>query len=271
PLPLTTIFTPPSDCLNDLWILKSNWTKNTYYWANLGFDDPARCLPWGWRSQSYYSPGRYPSGYTTTEQLVRGAETIATCCPIYTDWTFSPRTATNRPWHSFEACVHGIKSNVTYTAFNTNNGSSSKVTERKTRTSGRGWVAYGVKVRWRASDSIPALTASAESTSTSTATENSQATSQETSGLSTGVKAGIGVGVGFGGLLIFLALGFLLWRRRKPPHDTSSVANRPLTVQGQHELEAFKNQRHEAGANPLFEKDASQPRALAELDGSAGK
>ncbi|KAJ5222488.1 uncharacterized protein N7469_008728 [Penicillium citrinum] len=284
PLPLTTVFSPPSECLTDLWVLQSQFRKRTSHWGHLGPADPRRCLPSGWSSDSYFSPGNAcPSGWKSNGYEVRGDETTATCCPIYekSSWTFTPRgsATVDRPWHSFEICDYGINSTVTYTALNTNENGLSTETTTRLQTPGQSWNAYGIELRWRATDPRPVP---ATSTTSGDATQTaSPSKGKSPSGLSTGAKAGIGVGVGVGGLLIILALGFLILRRRKHGQDnTKSPTNRLFNIQElsgvgtskgkPHELNADSN-LHEVGAKSTVEKNGSDQAPLrdpVELDGS---
>lgn len=59
---------------------------------NLGPANPLECLPRGWASTSYFSPGICPSGYViaakSTAQAGSAVETRATCCPVYVDPVF---------------------------------------------------------------------------------------------------------------------------------------------------------------------------------------
>ncbi|OQE22413.1 hypothetical protein PENSTE_c010G02772 [Penicillium steckii] len=251
PIPLTTVFTPPSECLTDLWVLQSKFGKRTSHWGHLGPADPGRCLPTGWASDSSSS------------------------------WTFTPRgsATVNRPWHSFEICDYGIESTVTYTALNTNENGLQTETTTKLQTPGQGWNAYGIELRWRATDPRPVPATSTNSRDTTETASSS--TEGSSSGLSTGAKAGIGVGVGVGGLLIILILGFLILRRRKREQvDTSSSTNRSFNTQElagsgisknqPHELHADGN-LHEAAAKSPVEKngpDDGPLRDRVELDGS---
>ncbi|KAJ5580645.1 hypothetical protein N7450_006946 [Penicillium hetheringtonii] len=72
-------------------------------------------------------------------------------------WTFTPRgsATVDRPWHSFEICDYGINSTVTYTALNTNENGLSTETTTRLQTPGQSWNAYGIELRWRATDPRP--------------------------------------------------------------------------------------------------------------------
>ncbi|KAL2823445.1 hypothetical protein BDW59DRAFT_163226 [Aspergillus cavernicola] len=288
PLPLTTTFTPAPECLEDLWRLNSEWSGVYTYFANLGPDNTEKCLPSGWDSTVYYSPGlACPSGFLTGSTSVSDGETIATCCPVYTKsrWTFVQRTPGDdaKPWHTFESCYYNMTADAEYTITNTDDGSTFTSATAGSMTSGDGWNAYGLEIRWRASDlsSAPA-TASASATETET---TPQGTSEESSGLSTGAKAGIGIGVGVGGLLAILAVGFLILRGRKRRGEDSgdlSGTNGDLCPGGpvQHELYGsgspmLQHHDHELDSNPVYEKGGFQgarsplrePVEPAELEG----
>ena len=78
---LTTIFTPSSSCLSDLYFYQP---PNAYY-INLGPPSTPDCLPSGWALSGHYSPGICPSGYivacSSLNSLGSLTETVATCCP----------------------------------------------------------------------------------------------------------------------------------------------------------------------------------------------
>ena len=83
PIALTTTFTPSSSCLDELWrAISDNWT-----WMRLGPTDTADCLPSGWSSHTYYSPGVCPSGwhmaYSETVIVSSSTQIVGTCCPQY--------------------------------------------------------------------------------------------------------------------------------------------------------------------------------------------
>lgn len=92
--PLTTVFNPPNSCVGDIYRV-GTWTyyqsSGTYTsalvdWVNLGPLDPAECLPPGWGSLGYYSPGLCPSGYNVAAEnyatwMGGVVETMAICCP----------------------------------------------------------------------------------------------------------------------------------------------------------------------------------------------
>lgn len=75
---LTTTFTPPSECLTDVYRYNDNQLLGPM---------TSICYPVGWTNTSttFYSPGICPSGYTTACISANTAntvtETIATCCP----------------------------------------------------------------------------------------------------------------------------------------------------------------------------------------------
>jgi len=86
---LTTIFTPPASCLDEIV------TEANTYWqiAPLYL---TQCYPYGYATSIFFSPGICPSGYVmgqlTASSIVKGTstawETSASCCPRYD--AFSP-------------------------------------------------------------------------------------------------------------------------------------------------------------------------------------
>lgn len=90
--PLTTTFSPPSDCLSQTF----RYTRsdllcgNTHCgWLHLGNASDTRCVPSGYQALSntdlFYAPGVCPKSYTAacSNVITSGTEvqTIATCCP----------------------------------------------------------------------------------------------------------------------------------------------------------------------------------------------
>lgn len=90
-------------------------------------------------------------------------------------------------------------------------------------------MAYAIAVRYRDGDFPTTTTAASTQQSTTTGateasgqtltsvseTASSTSTASPSSGLSTGAAAGIGVGATIGALLIFGAIGYLFWSRRR--------------------------------------------------------
>ncbi|PMD47787.1 subtilisin-like protein [Hyaloscypha variabilis F] len=206
---LTTTFTPSPSCLVDLY--QYPYTSITCYegtipvscqYVQLGPPSTSACFPPGWSPAStiYFSPGICPSGYgvACAETIVTGTlpETRATCCPS----GYYCQTALNFPWYTIYPCVYDNNGYFVYTTSIPGTGYATS-----TGGAGGGFNAYGVKIRWRATNLSP------EATSTSSTTSVSNANT----GLSLGAKIGIGVGVGFAGILCFIALLFLGVRHRR--------------------------------------------------------
>ncbi|OJJ43563.1 hypothetical protein ASPZODRAFT_136018 [Penicilliopsis zonata CBS 506.65] len=246
-IPLTTTFTPPTACLSDLWVVS---TSVGGAWMNLGPGNTTECLPSGWSPTTYFSPGICPSGYviatSTTASVNDAVETIATCCPVDSDNTYSVRPAstasTLQAWqslmHMSEICQWSPGANV-QTAFNYTYSSSGSVVTATTSLDSSGLInAYGVEIRWQSSDfaSSTAVTTTATATTTattaqspsqasatSTSTSSSTSTSKSSSGLSNGAKIGVGVGVAIGGVLVIsLVVAWFLYRKRQKGRNASS-------------------------------------------------
>lgn len=90
--PLTTVFTPPSDCLASSavwWIYTSCYVAPNCTYQLQGHPDFRKCLPPDYMpyTTAYYSPGLCPSGYTPacTSYDSNGTVTDAVynCCPTY--------------------------------------------------------------------------------------------------------------------------------------------------------------------------------------------
>ncbi|KAJ5716735.1 hypothetical protein N7493_008646 [Penicillium malachiteum] len=114
PVPLTTIFTQSSNCRNVTSSLE--YVDGTNYistfsatdasgWMSLGPEDWSTCYPSGYDTQSYFSPGECPSGYTTAGvsffSLGNEVETRAICCPS----GYNAQTGESLPWYSTNPCT----------------------------------------------------------------------------------------------------------------------------------------------------------------------
>ncbi|KAI7970372.1 hypothetical protein EIK77_006217 [Talaromyces pinophilus] len=122
------------------------------------------------------------------------------------------------PWYSTELCTY--QGSVTSTFLFTASESIS------TATGLANLNAYGMEIRWQASDTSTPRTTTASSTSptsvsaspASTALSTSPTstpTSTSTSSLSTGAKAGIGIGAALGALILLAGIIFFFIRRRR--------------------------------------------------------
>lgn len=124
------------------------------------------------------------------------------------------------PWYSTELCTY--QGSVTSTYLFTASESIS------TATGLANLNAYGMEVRWQASDTSTSSTTSASTMASSTlstsvpaspasttSTHTPAPTSTTTSSLSTGAKAGIGIGAALGALIILAGIIFFFIRRRR--------------------------------------------------------
>ncbi|PWY93042.1 hypothetical protein BO94DRAFT_615783 [Aspergillus sclerotioniger CBS 115572] len=271
PLPLTTTFTPPSACLNELWRAESS----SSIWMNLGPINTTECLPSGWSPAAftYFSPGICPSGWlvaaSSTIIADEVTQTVGTCCPQLISgpetWTFStrPHTSFSWPWYYTEICQWSPQSKIEYYfTYTTENGSTTGTTsELSAMTAGGVWNAYGIVIRWQSSDAVPsATTVSTSSATTQTATEQPSETHAT---LSSGAKAGIGVSVSIAGILIICALAFLFLRRRKRTADMSMIPPAPADLMKKSPADMQPAELASAG---LFESSGSP---IQELPGHA--
>ncbi|EEA20963.1 conserved hypothetical protein [Talaromyces marneffei ATCC 18224] len=204
---LTTTFTPAASCLTDLYL--NNIVSNGFIWdyRQLG---PA---PTG--------TDCYPPKFAATPSAYFSPETRATCCPS----SYSCQAdKTAWPWYSTDLCTYEGSTTGTY-LFTAQTSISTAIGLANLN-------AYGMEIRWQASDtSTPgatsALTTASSALSTSasaspastalstTPTPTSTPTSPSTSSLSTGAKAGIGIGAAVGALLILAGIIFFIIRRRR--------------------------------------------------------
>ncbi|QGA15840.1 hypothetical protein EYB26_003501 [Talaromyces marneffei] len=229
---LTTTFTPAASCLTDLYL--NNIVSNGFIWdyrqlgpAPTGTD----CYPpkFAATPSAYFSPGICPTSYTiacsTVLSIGSSTETRATCCPS------CQADKTAWPWYSTDLCTYEGSTTGTY-LFTAQTSISTAIGLANLN-------AYGMEIRWQASDtSTPgatsALTTASSALSTSasaspastalstTPTPTSTPTSPSTSSLSTGAKAGIGIGAAVSALLILAGIIFFIIRRRR----NSAAANK---------------------------------------------
>ncbi|KAJ5467366.1 hypothetical protein N7475_005118 [Penicillium sp. IBT 31633x] len=277
PLPLTTTFTPASECLNDFWLLNSQYSGSRSHWANLGPENTRKCLPSGWSPLTYYSPGiACPSGWAMAANYTSAGETIGTkqlcrglevpddvshaefCRP--SSWAFTTRKCCiDKFWHTIEVCDFGVTANINYTYTHTNTPGITEAAFGSMTAGIDGWNAYGVELRWKLTDlpSAPATTFVSPTTSatlqpspaTTTATEG-QEPSERSSSWSIGAKAGTGIGATLGTILIILGICFLLRRRN---------CRWKYYFREQSDLDAMKSltlrhETHELDSNPVFRK-----------------
>ncbi|PYH90756.1 hypothetical protein BO71DRAFT_452572 [Aspergillus ellipticus CBS 707.79] len=289
-LPLTTTFTPPSSCINELWLVSSS----TKTWMNLGPLSMSECLPSGWEVSSYYSPGLCPSGYDIAASGIiydgTVTETAATCCPTTGIQKYSTRTTYTPGWTELERCTwepgKGTTLDFTYTWVDSDGSTTSTASSM----SSNGHInGYAISIRWQSTDfTTPSATTTTAAISTaSTASSTTSGTQSPTasptsspspSGLSTGAKAGIGIGVAAAGILAIL-LGLFFMRRRKakapsphfepqaqkyhelPPSGTGAFA------MGQAELPAGQPTGVSKGKAELPGGVSNPTSHIAELDG----
>lgn len=183
------------------------------------------CLPTSWTPTpgAYISPGACPRGYTVAcaQSQIGEPENTGTCCPSgYSCQTNSIAW----PWQSTDRCFQPMADTRTYVYTTRTPG---KDFETSSITGGGELNAFGVVIRWQASDlitststttstsisaSTPAPTAPSLPTSTPSAIETSA--SSDPGSLSVGAEAGIGVGAAAAFVMI-LAGAFSLWRTRR--------------------------------------------------------
>lgn len=218
-LPLTTIFTPKIQCFS-----YSDTIPNT---ANptgaftdfiLGNGNVSECMPPGWHSSSYFSPGICPYGYTmaTSSFDHTMTENIAHCCPKY---DLLAKNAVNTLFTFFRSFDYTTKTSGSYsTALCTSrlafhetvlgpHGTSAQVTAT-------GVTAYDVSVKWRSND----------------APQSFSDTPKETSQNSPGTKAIIGSAAALGLVLVVTIIVTLISICRRQVR--SSKTNRNIKKPG---------------------------------------
>ncbi|KAF9894069.1 hypothetical protein FE257_009042 [Aspergillus nanangensis] len=280
--PLTSTFTPPGSCLTDIYRYavptlqcKSGTTTNTCHYKHLGPISATDCYPSGFTANPtatyYYSPGVCPSGYSiacsNVVSIGATSETRATCCPS----SFQCQTDTNAPvpWVKTDSCTRTFADTSTYIV--TSVGDDTQATTIITTSAG-GMNAYGLQVRFQEADFITgglsSSPASVSASPTSTSALSSPSPSPSSS-LSTGAIAGIGVGAGIGGILVFLLVAFLLWKRRRPRQSFPKMMSDGISERPEYKAElsgGHTNQVSEMWVPPP-EMDNKIP--TAELEGKS--
>ncbi|KAH8646342.1 hypothetical protein BX600DRAFT_477549 [Xylariales sp. PMI_506] len=246
--PLTTSFTPPSDCLptNSLFYVE---TSSSFYWLS-GLPYQSSCFPSGYSASqdNYFSPApACPVSYTSACESVQSAgtvtETRVRCCPQIGSFVCkTTKSSYGNPWGSTLECMSVLQTDST-TSFITldatyvgNETAGSPVTSAGTI------LAYAINLRYQESDVIAAATTDTSATTTPSGSVTSLGVSETATsstgsqssngGLSAKAAAGIGVGVAVGVILIVAAIAYLFWSRRRqqknqPLQDQAPPAGHP--------------------------------------------
>lgn len=212
--PLTTTFTPPPSCLNDV----RSRTLHHYPELELGCEGPGgnECCPEGWATNRYFSPGVCPSGYEacTLPTSRQREETTNICCPSYVPLR-DPSGISPFPPHANLCATRNFNCPPVYygeygecdSLLNTPR--TIPYTSEGTPTDETVYRVYAtpIQVRFKREDSpvVPIPTASFDL----------PPPKQE---LSSGVKAGIGVGVTVGIVGLITLLVLLIHRQRAHRH-----------------------------------------------------
>ncbi|KAJ4270357.1 hypothetical protein NW762_002036 [Fusarium torreyae] len=208
---LTTIFTPPVDCVKD---------RILYYKTRSCMPLPERWSLY-WEAASYYSPGICPSGMISVATPppffgppIELNETAIVCCPSgYTLSGSSDRNSCTGPVNVSSYDLVDIVTTVTTDASTSIKTSITRSYYNTTRINS----IYPIQVRWRESDLAVLETHPLSPGVTPTSVEDSNVGGGESEGndkLSSGAIAGIVIGsVAF--IILLCVAGSLLHRRRK--------------------------------------------------------
>jgi hypothetical protein len=229
-LPLTTTFTPSTDCY-------ANWWHNVGGWdfvvdpLNLG-----PCLPHSVTASTYFSPGLIcPAGFRTActgSTVMNGVPvSTATCCPVFSDFALTCTTTDIEPdFDTTFGCTYSMQTSTTVTGIGVDWTGTLSSTTTGILDPGNKLYGPSVLLVWQekdlslitpsASTSILSPitgTASGSVTTSATGTMTTSTLSAASStasggGLSTRAKAGIGIGVVAICFVAMLAV-FFSWRR----------------------------------------------------------
>lgn len=220
-IPLTTVFTPPSDCLSRLTLTDSN--------VILGAG--SSCLPSGANGgRREFSPAWIcPSGWTSAGGTIStlglfASETRVTCCPKIDQLSLSGSSNLGLYTQYNPPCVASLTLSGGELVVIDGISDFSTDTERID-----GWIiatvqAPSLQIAWQASDTASLTARSTSTLSPSPATTSSAAPAATTTSdsevesssasLSTGAKIAIGVVIPVV-VLAAIALGFFIIRQRK--------------------------------------------------------
>ncbi|KAI1799725.1 hypothetical protein F4811DRAFT_542377 [Daldinia bambusicola] len=198
----------PTSCVTDIWVTSTG----TETGVQLGNPYDSSCWPGGRDLATTISPAFCPVGYTSAcnaSPSNDASETVWACCP--TGFSCDP---------GFFSCISAGMQKKTYIVTERDRAGN---TLTSTLTTNGGINAHSIRVAFHSSDLFASPTSttsssSASSTSssqfpTSTSLDDAELSGSGSGDLSVGAKIGIGIGVGLGGLLLFMLLGWLAWRR----------------------------------------------------------
>lgn len=226
PIPLTTTFTPPADCLASL-------TSSS---GTLQLGANSTCLPAGADNAEFdvtFSPAWIcPSGWIVASlssiSISTLTETVAACCPqsqglSVIQYAISLDDTAYQP-----QCVTAIPASFTYLTVTDGTTSTASVTNRSSIVTVQ---ATAIQIAWQANDLLPRTSLSASLTSqTSSATSVSTAEQHTDGGLSQINKIIIGVVVPIAALVSLVALGFfIICRRRSHKGKTAREIQQVIT------------------------------------------
>ncbi|KAI8963366.1 hypothetical protein F5Y11DRAFT_346535 [Daldinia sp. FL1419] len=220
----------PTSCVTDLWVTSSGTNTGVF----LGNPYDSSCWPGDRNLSTTISPAFCPVGYTSACNASPAndeSETVWACCP--TGFSCDP---------GFYSCISGGQISNTYIVTGIDRAGNTLTS--KLATNG-GVNAHSIRVAFHSSDLFaPSTTASSSipsSMASSTiplSTSPNDSDESDSGGLSSGAKIGIGIGVGLGGLLLFLAFGFLAWRRYRDKRlagEQQAAAYQPYIAPGQYQ------------------------------------
>ncbi|OTB12957.1 hypothetical protein K445DRAFT_25082 [Daldinia sp. EC12] len=194
----------PTSCVTDVWVTSTGTDTGVF----LGNPYDPSCWPGDRDLSTTISPAFCPAGYTSAcnaSPSNDASETVWACCP--TGFSCDP---------GFFSCISGGQQSKTYIVTARDRAGNTLTSTLETN---GGVNAHSIRVAFHSSDLFASPTSTSFSTSATssppfpTSTSPSDADSSDSGNLSAGAKIGIGIGVGLGGLILFLVLGWLAWRR----------------------------------------------------------
>ncbi|KAI8966110.1 hypothetical protein F5Y11DRAFT_310351, partial [Daldinia sp. FL1419] len=225
----TKVFTPSPSCTQDIYGLidikycvgytsSTSFTKRCPFYHLGPSTSTSDCFPTDWQPTpgAFIYSDKCPSGYSIMCQHDNGLESTATCCPYH--YSCQSAGSFDFGYRTTEACRLPMDTDVVY-VFTTRTEGKPPETMTITGNSGGAINAFGVEIRWAASDPASSIVATSSLGPKSTSTTRTPLSSSLLSSPSAGsLSAGAGAGIGIGALAavaLIVAGAFLLWRRRR--------------------------------------------------------
>ncbi|KAI0850187.1 hypothetical protein F5Y00DRAFT_260916 [Daldinia vernicosa] len=246
----------PTSCVTDVWVTSTGTRTGVF----LGNPFDSSCWPGKRDLATTISPAFCPVGYSSACNASPSnddSETVWACCP--TGFTCDG---------GFYSCLSGGRTSKTYIVTYTDRAENTLTSQLVTDS---GVNAHSIRVAFHSSDvfatATPTPTSSSASSPIPTSTSPSNSDDSDSEGISAGAKVGIGIGVGLGGLILFLVLGWLAWRRYRNKVAPGQYQTHPGTPAAKMSVVANASGIHELGTGAYAELPAEIPASSPDRRG----